>query len=207
MLIAFSGLKGSGKDTAAEVLVNEYGFTRIAFADGVRDAALTIDPIVPVASTYGKLDESFNARIACERLSDLVAAFGWDKIKRDIPEVRRLLQVIGTEFGRSIDPDIWIQALYNKFPDIGSPETNYVITDCRFDNEVKFVHLKGGDVCWIERPGLVSDGHASENPALKDKADFILHNDDVIEEFQEDVRFMMVKMEVDAIKSRVARQA
>lgn len=207
MLIAFAGLKGSGKDTAAQVLIDEFDFTRIAFADGVRKAALVIDPIIPIISTYGQLDESFNARMLSERLSHLVTTFGWDQIKRDIPEVRRLLQVIGTEFGRSIDPDIWIQALYNRFPDIGNPETNYVITDCRFENEVKFVHLKGGDVCWIERPGLVSDGHESEDPTLKDKVDYIAHNDDTLAEFQEDIRFMMVLKGVNEIKSRTARNA
>ena len=36
-IICFSGKKGVGKDTAAEVLVKRYGFTRIALADPLRE--------------------------------------------------------------------------------------------------------------------------------------------------------------------------
>src|SRR5687768_17032797 len=112
MLIAFSGLKGAGKDTAAKLLIDEYGFTRIAFADAVRDAALTINPWIPAhKGGYTVLP-----------LNELINDAGWDWSKREIPEVRRLLQVIGTEFGRMLDEDIWIQTLYNKFPDIGQTE-------------------------------------------------------------------------------------
>ena len=36
MIIGLSGYARSGKDTVAELLVLNYGFKRVAFADGIR---------------------------------------------------------------------------------------------------------------------------------------------------------------------------
>ena len=84
MLIGLTGPPGCGKDTAADHLVKNHGFVRVAFADTIREVALTIDPY----------DHFF-------RLSDVINLIGWDRAKRQ-PEVRRLLQVIGTEAGRDV---------------------------------------------------------------------------------------------------------
>lgn len=190
MLVAFSGLKGAGKDTAADVLVQEYGFTRVAFADAVREMSLIINPLITVQGNYGKLDESIVVR-----LSQLVTQFGWDKIKRDIPEVRRFLQVIGTEAGRMLlGENVWVDLLQKRFPDLTDPDSLYVITDCRFDNEVEFVRSNGGCLIWIERPGLVSDGHASESTHISRLASVTIHNRTDIDDFKQSVRFVMDHM-------------
>ena len=182
MLIALSGLKGSGKDTAALVLIRDYGFTKIAFADAVREMALVIDPYVLLELR----DQDML------RLSEIVESKGWDWAKREISEVRRLLQVIGTEAGRMLfGPNVWIDLLLKRFPDLADPDTRYVVTDCRFENEAEFVQSLHGDICWVARPGVVSDGHASETDVVKKYATKILVNDETIEELQEDVRFMM----------------
>jgi len=190
MLLAFSGLKGSGKDTAAKVLIEEYGFTRIAFADALREALLVLDPWIPDASYgYGTLP-----------LSELIDDAGWDWAKNNIPEVRRIMQVFGTEVGRMMFGDnVWVDNLQKRFPDIADPESRYVITDCRFDNEVDFVRNNGGQVIWIDRPGLVSDGHASESTSIENLASVVLHNDETIEELAEDIRFMLHLWNVDKV--------
>lgn len=190
MLIAFSGLKGSGKDTCAAVLLEEYGFTKIAFADAVRDVALAIDPII--------IFEDVSSTI---RLSQLVAQFGWDKIKREIPEVRRLLQVIGTEAGRNIlGENIWVDYLFSKYPDLAKSHTRYVITDCRFMNEVSFVQARKGTLVWVDRPGVTSDGHSSESVEIRNYADYVINNDDSILELQEDIRLLLHLRGIDRIE-------
>lgn len=192
MLIAFSGLKGSGKDTAASVLIEEFGFTKIAFADAVRDMALAVNPIISV--------RTFPAKVSY--LSDIVNEHGWDKAKREIPEVRRILQRVGTEAGRNfLHEDIWISILKKDYPDISWENTRYVITDCRFKNEADFVHESHGDICWIERPGVTSDGHASETDEVKSLADYSITNDDTITELKEDIRFLMFMKEVHPVNS------
>ncbi len=181
MLFAFSGLKGSGKDTAANVLVNEYGFTRIAFADAVRELALIVDPLILIEDEW-QPDQLM-------RLSKVVSEYGWDWAKRALPEVRRLLQVIGTEGGRMlVGENVWVDILAKRFPDIGSDEVRYVITDCRFDNEVEFVRNNGGKLVWINRPGLVSDGHASESEHIRELASVVVYNTQDLDTFENTIR-------------------
>lgn len=179
MLIAFSGFQGSGKDSCAEVLVQEYGFTKIAFADAVREAALAIDPIVV-----------YQEHIATN-LSSVVNEIGWDRAKREIHEVRRILQRVGTEAGRNLlGENIWIDLLFSRYPDMAKSDTRYVITDCRFQNEVHFVQARRGTLVWVQRPGVESDGHSSESRSIADFADYTIDNDSSIEDLREDVRFL-----------------
>jgi dephospho-CoA kinase len=85
MIIGLSGYAQSGKDTVAELLCLNYGFKRISFALPMRDAIYTLNPLV----------EGTN------RIVDLVDEYGWDVAKAN-PEVRRLLQVFGTDVGRKM---------------------------------------------------------------------------------------------------------
>jgi hypothetical protein len=46
MIIGLSGYARSGKDTVAELLVLNYGFKRMAFADGIRESLIALNPIL-----------------------------------------------------------------------------------------------------------------------------------------------------------------
>ena len=63
MIIGLSGYAQSGKDTVAEILVEEYGYTRVAFADIIKQAVYLLDPIVNVSGM---------------RLRYFVDQIGWD---------------------------------------------------------------------------------------------------------------------------------
>lgn len=191
MLIAFSGYKTSGKDTAARVLVDEYGFTKVAFADPIREALLILNPWVAYAAEYGTIP-----------LAELIQDAGWDWAKNNIPEVRRLMQTFGSEVGRSLlGENVWVDLLLSRYPDLFHAETRYVITDCRFENECEFVQGVGGTILWINRPGLVSDGHASESDVPLRYAEAVLHNDETVEELEEDVRFFLFTRGIDKVDS------
>lgn len=199
MLIAFSGLKGAGKDTAAQVLVDEYGFRKIAFADALRQMLLIIDPEISFEDMWG---------LNCRRLSQIIKGVGWDEAKRNYPEVRRLMQVTGTEGVRMLfGENAWIDILARRFPDLADADTRYVITDCRFDNEVDFVRGQGGMLVWVEREGLSSDGHSSESDHIKDLASVVLHNDETIDELHEDIRFMLFVRGIDKVERGTTQQA
>ncbi len=193
MLIAFSGFKTAGKDAAAAVLINEYGFKKIALADPVRDLAYAINPIIESG------EDEFFLRPATPtiRLRDLIDKFGWDYCKNEYPEVRRLMQAVGTEGGRNLfGENFWVDQLGNRVSDLNSDDSRYVLTDARFRNEGEFVQNNGGTLVWIDRPGLEPDGHASESGELREIADYIIRNDSTIEELQEDVRFMCFMRDV-----------
>lgn len=139
-IVAFTGRAGSGKDTAAKVLVKN-GWCRLAFADRVKDLALAINPIVI----------SFSG---CNlTLKMLVGEHGWDGAKRTFPEVRRLLQAVGTEGVRNVIGDTtWIDLLAKDVREIGALQCGppgVVITDLRFPNEAEAIHDLGGRVIRI----------------------------------------------------------
>jgi dephospho-CoA kinase len=111
MIIGLSGYAQSGKDTVAELLCLNYGYKRISFADPMRDAIYTLNPYV----------EGGN------RVADLVDEYGWDVAKAN-PEVRRLLQVFGTEVGRKqFGENFWVQQAFDKLE-----STKIVFADVRF---------------------------------------------------------------------------
>lgn len=163
-VVGLSGPPGSGKDEAAKALL-AHGWYRIAFADPLRLGLLQLNPLVPLGNHY-------------VRLGWLVIQHGWDEAKK-IPEVRELLQRYGTEAGREIHgSDCWVSIARKKVDSL--PEgTNVVFTDVRFPEEVELIHLLGGKMAYIERPGVGAvNGHRSEQSYAAIRAQStVLYND------------------------------
>lgn len=149
MIIGFCGYPGVGKDTAAKILVEKYGFVRIAFADPLRECVFKLNPMVMYhGETYF--------------LQHWIDKFGWDKCKTEIPEVRRLLQVFGTEVMReTVDPHIWVYLAKKKL--YSKPVRDVVFTDVRFTNEANWLSDCGAKIYRIHREGCTPvNNHKSE---------------------------------------------
>lgn len=169
-LIGICGLARHGKDSIAQVLVKEFGFTRIAFADKLREVALAIDPFVVLPTD------------TIIRLSGLIELCGWEKAKT-YPDVRRLLQRIGTEAGRNIISErLWL--------DLHAKEsrnyTNVVVPDVRFHNEADYIHQQGGFLIRVTDPRKVDNGvgtvHPSEQFVNQLPAQIEISNDGTLED-------------------------
>jgi hypothetical protein len=182
--IALIGRMGSGKDTVAARLCEEHGYTRLAFADAVREMALAINPLIPFAD---RIESSGYNQV---RLSVVVDVVGWDRAKRDLPEVRRLLQNCGVTV-RSYDPEFWIKVLRTKWAAIDGP---VVITDCRFRNEYHWVHALGADTVRVCRPGTFDSEHVSETELDNAHVTRALHNIGSIAELHTEVDRMVANM-------------
>ena len=174
-IVGLCGYATSGKDTAAMGLI-EAGWTRVALADGVRDATLAFNPMV---------EQTLDGKPVY--LSYKLEGNGWDYAKIN-GEIRRLLQRMGTEAGRNIHgDDCWIKLAKRK---IDAAPGNVVITDVRFANEAEAIRSWGGKVIRIDRPGVGPvNGHASES--LDFEADLVLRNVGTIEELQDNLRLLV----------------
>lgn len=179
LILGLMGKKQSGKDTFAARLVEAHGFTRIGFADALKNVALDLDPEVVVEAdetgvVYGPSELGRIGRSQYRRLSSLVADLGWDEAKR-LREVRRLLQALGVAVRDNVDSEAWVQAAYRKARAVDGP---VVITDVRFPNETEIVRRAGGRLARVYRPDLVSvDAHISENAVDHIAPDFYVVND------------------------------
>jgi hypothetical protein len=133
-IIGVTGYAQHGKDSLADMLVEHEGYKKVAFAAALKQMALVLNPIISGDGT----DEG--GLIVHVRLAPFVEANGWEAAKQ-LPEVRRFLQVLGTEAVRDIlGTDSWLRALWNTMA--VDPEQRYVISDVRFPNEEEFVHVR-----------------------------------------------------------------
>lgn len=139
MIIGVVGFIGSGKGTAADILVNKHNFHKLSFADTVKDATAAIFGW-PRHLLEGDTDESRECREAKDEWWS--EKFGYDF------SPRLALQMMGTEAGRDVfHPELWIHSLERKM----EMYPNVVIADVRFPNEIDFIQSKGGFVVRVKR--------------------------------------------------------
>lgn len=152
-IIAFTGLAGSGKSTAAAHLVNRYGYQRVRFAG----------PLKAMMAALGLTHDEIEGHLK-EKPCALLGG----------KTPRQAMQWLGTEFGRDlIDRDLWIRAWQ---AELARTSGHVVIDDCRFPNESEAVQAAGGVIIRIERPGAGAGaaGHSSEGQQLPAAA--TIHN-------------------------------
>ena len=170
MIIGLSGYARSGKDEVAKILVEEYGYTRAAFADKIRELLLETNP-----------------QIGGNRLQHLINTYGWEVAKSQ-PEVRHLLQSIGVGARKLLGDDIWI---YQVLKDL-HPSDKVVISDVRFINEAECIGARGGQLWRIKRNGVEAvNSHVSEHDMDGYPVDKILKNEGTLEELRTLVRSRM----------------
>ncbi|MBT2484760.1 MULTISPECIES: hypothetical protein [unclassified Microbacterium] len=182
-LIGLGGRLRSGKDAFADRLVDKHGYVKLGMSDALHEAMLAIDPIV---EAYGNV---YDTEVEFARYSELIAEVGYVEAKK-IPEVRRLLQQLGTEVGRNmIGENVWVQIMARKIDDHRAAGHPVVVTGIRFPNEVRMIAQLGGQALWIERPGVHAPtagtaAHASENSVSADDFHSTLLNDGTLAELE-----------------------
>ncbi len=140
MIIGFVGFIGSGKDTAADYLVNFHAFRRDSFASTLKDAVACVFSWDRTL-LEGRTKESREWR-------EQVDEWWSNRLGKEITP-RWILQHWGTEVCRNgFHNDIWIASLENK---IRKTNDNVVITDVRFPNEITAIKKAGGKVFRIKR--------------------------------------------------------
>lgn len=187
-VVGLGGLLRSGKDTVADYLVEKHGYTKLFMSEPLLEMALVIDPYIPVrdfeSSKYGR---SLPAP-RWVRMSDHYKELGNDYTAlKENPEVRRFLQVLGTEVGRNmIDPDLWVKLAEKKIQNVLNEGGKVVITGIRFPNELNFVQDFDGENVWVERPSVRQksehSAHASEVTLDKNFFDRIVINDGTLDD-------------------------
>jgi hypothetical protein len=178
--IAFIGKARSGKDTAAGFLVRHAAYTRVAFADPLKEMALRMDPLIPTA-----YDRGYRLSV---RLSRLVTDVGWEYAKDNYPEVRRILQTAGQAV-RHHDEGFWVSVAMDRVAVADSWNLPVVVTDCRYPNEAKALQARGFKLVRILRPALVSaDTHESETALDDFPTDLTITNGGTPADLREELR-------------------
>ena len=145
-LIGLAGLKGAGKDTAAEWLCFHGYFERIALADPIKDG---------LAAMLGLNAYTFSEPTLKETVIDWLGC-----------TPRHLMQTLGTEWGqRYVSRDIWTRIAQHKIDTnnrMGDAAPPIVVTDIRFAHEVEWLRGQGGQLWHIVRDWKTHYNRSSE---------------------------------------------
>jgi hypothetical protein len=140
-IIGICGFIGCGKDTVGNFLVKEYGFTKISYADRLKDT---------VATMFGWDRAMVEGDSKESRVWREVPDPFWTKELGYPVTPRLVLQRVGTDCMRNgFDDQIW--TLFVKKTLLDNPDTNYVVPDVRFFNERKLLKDQGGEIWRVKR--------------------------------------------------------
>jgi len=165
MIIGIAGLIGSGKGTVADILVEQHNFTKISFADKLKDG---------VASSFGWNRELLEGDTdESRKWRETVDEFWTNETGREITP-RLVLQEFGTDCMRNGFYDgIWVSLVKQEI--LNNSETNYVVPDVRFKNEIKVIKDIGGQVWNVRRGELpnwwgyaIQDNNNTKSSLMKD---------------------------------------
>lgn len=168
-VIGIAGRARSGKDTVASFILAAVGGYRYSFADPIR--AMLVPLGIDMSDPYWQ-----------DRKEEVIPALG--------SSPRRLMQTLGTEWGRdTIHPNLWLllanQRLLNAGPGM-------IVSDIRFENEAQWVRNCGGMVIHLFRPDAPNvEAHASEGGIEVQSRDIQLFNSGTLEELQSSVRALL----------------
>jgi Deoxynucleotide monophosphate kinase len=155
LIIGLTGLAQSGKDTAAQYLIDNYDFTRLAFADKLKELGYLINP----------------------ELREAVDVVGWEAAKK-IPVFRRFLQDLGHNARVVFGDDFWVDQVLPRYDEFAEEHGNVVFTDMRYPNEFERINWHGGWTVRINRPGVQApNNHITETAHLGISTTFEIVNE------------------------------
>lgn len=171
MIIALCGSIGSGKDTVANILIQECGFSRMSFAAPLKRAVAAI-----FNWEYSLLEGITDESRAWREEVDT-----WWSKRLDIPNLtpRFALQHIGTDVMRNcFHEDIWAASIEAHLRNV---DGNVVLSDCRFPNELQTIRNAGG-VVWEVRGkklpewyNIAVQANTGDVQAINDLTKFSIH--------------------------------
>jgi hypothetical protein len=140
-IIGICGFIGSGKGTAGDILVDDYGFTKLSFADKLKDG---------VSAVFGWDRELLEGITKDSREWREAPDEFWTKeLGREITP-RFVIQSFGTDCVRKgFDENVWTLFVKQKLQE--NPTTDYVIPDVRFYNERDMIRKESGKIWRVKK--------------------------------------------------------
>jgi hypothetical protein len=200
-IIGLNGVARAGKDTVGGILHDLYGYEIKSFSDILNQALIALNPIVVVpweVDVPGLIVAGHEPYTDLYiRYADLAEQVGYEAAK-EVPEVRALLQRMGTEVGRDLlGADIWVDALFKRI----EPRQKIAIVNVRFPNEYRAVRNMGGEVWRVDRPGYdPAQGHLSDRALEGYDFDAVILNDGSIRDLANKVMNRMDNPTVRALQ-------
>lgn len=151
-IIGISGFIGSGKSAMGEHLVQEHGFTRVSFADALKDAT---------AAIFGWPRKRLNGLTPEDRAwREQPDTYWTERFGRTVTP-RWALQYVGTDVCRNhLHENIWVNRLGKTLATAAS-DAKFVLDDVRFPNEINALRDAGAKMVVIYRQSNIAPDSAA----------------------------------------------
>jgi hypothetical protein len=216
MIISLLGKMGSGKDTVGKIV-------QYLLCHSVGDVTAVEAVTNPEHDWWLEEQSEWEIKKFAGKLKTIASIiagvpeeqFEYQKFKqKQMPKdwgmtYREFLQKLGTEAMRDgLHPNVWVNALFSDYIPYsvrGSSyeqiETNWVITDVRFPNEVEAIVKRGGITIRVVRPDMHSlqsmiPAHVSETALDDIMVHYEIVNDGTLEDLVERVKEILTKEKV-----------
>jgi hypothetical protein len=214
MIIGISGQAGSGKDTCADFIVEDYQYVKISLADPLKRICQDVfdfsDKQLWGPSQYRNEPDKRYPRGFIEKIPQYLTC-------------RYALQQLGTDWGRDCYDNIWIdyairtaniieKAYIAKAPVYYNQQMGLVqescaevcfyrgvvIPDVRFRNEIDAIHKANGKVFRVVRPGAGLEGEAAAHKSEAEMRDMpdslfdeVIQNDGTLDDLETKISNLM----------------
>ena len=176
LIILLSGWAGSGKDSAAELLVDEMSFERVAFADMLKAevSAVTRIPIAVFRENTLK-----------------------DMPLKDIGITPRELLIRHAAERKKIDPDVYSRIVVAHI--LAGQRMCYVVSDWRFRHEYDFIQQYLSDTYHIIKGRIVRSSvnispDSTEHDLDDEYMDFTVYNNGSISDLRDAIKSVVRNM-------------
>lgn len=177
-IIGILGKKRHGKDTISDHIIKKYKYQSVAYASPLKEACRIL---------FGFNDEQLygNDKEVIDEYWEITPRSAFQFIGTDL--IRAQMKQLTPKIGENFWAECTRKCIRDKLKQ--DPQSNIVITDVRFPNEVDLVHEFNGIIIKVERPNMKSnDEHISEK-GIDDIKNFNhkIINDGTIEELHKKV--------------------
>lgn len=178
IIALYSPAAQSGKSTIAHAL-NGLGYRTIKFAGILKDMIRTM--LLGAGIPYDTVERMIEGDLKEKPIT-------FPNGRTVTPRV--LMQTLGTEWGRGINPDLWADLTISKATGASG---KVIIDDMRFPNEFDAVKKAGGVTILVTRPGVVrpANCHPSEGQLDNHPFDWTVVNDGSVDQLIERVQFCL----------------
>ncbi|MEM6746787.1 MAG: deoxynucleotide monophosphate kinase [Pseudomonadota bacterium] len=182
-LVALGGLKGSGKSTAAQALLDR-GYIRVKMAGALKAMLTTLLEYQGMAGA--DIDRCIEGDLKEEPVNELHGR-----------TPRYAMQTIGAEWGRDLmSPGFWVGVTAERISNLMADGHRVLVDDVRYPNELEMLEVLGATSVFITRPGIEPASDHSSEVSLG-SADFhsVLDNVSTIEELHAELLATLRGME------------
>lgn len=218
-LLGITGGKSMGKDTVAKIIntLHQKQYKTKRFADPLKRfvadiLGVSVELLEDRAYKETALGEewsyfeTFSDRRRVYSSRDSIPTVPNTHFTKKYYTPRLLMQLIGTEVGRQVHENIWINALFATYKPIGDNllegevrkvreedliYPKWIIPDTRFDNEAQAIKDRGGIIIKVQRDVDTTDTHASEKGVSDKYVDIVIDNNGSMEDLVEEVKTIL----------------